>query len=633
MREDAQFIEITDFTPGIFSDYHYGSGRTVVETQEGSILAGNGSATVDNTARCCADRTGALVPLPKLIEGKTTNRLPTAQNAENHFISGLHENFLLDAYVRGDMFVYGDQQAADSDRAGVYTMYGFPYDSTSDYSGDEYWTVIAQLHRLFDSSSAQHDLMWAKCAQSMAAFTSSTVQIGCGNFIPLRVRNSIEDARTDDCVAWVAFGSPGYQADAGAWTSGTLTANEQTLTDYDTYTNTTYPGSHNRVVGIFPNPTDNTLTDSGFLGGTHDGTADETFPDACYLVAHQGRMVATTRTQKQTGELTGGSEEWGIISESVTYSPVQDFYGTLGFGCFETAQFGEEKPFRSGAVASITADEIIFIKDREGAVLVRGDLDNPTVVQLPYVESTHGAYSIPAKTNFGLVYGTSNGVYVWEGGEGSRHLSPQLEGFFWNHAGDLQYLGNRGRFGWWNPWVVAPNNFIYDSRTESWWRIDTPTNTNVACNVADVVNSSNRLYLFPHKLNKNSSPMWYTASPDVLADTYTWQSQPLVETRTRVVTVQEIHLLATAASDDQATVAITLTGYAADGTPVAPVTTTFTMAANTNPQMLHKDVVTNFQATHIQVKIVTDANDTSEPAPKIHAVSLATGTRARIAKG
>jgi len=509
-------------------------------------------------------------------------------------------------------------------------MYGMPYEVGT--TGTEYWTVIATLHRLFDSSSAQHDLMWARCSASMASFTAATLQIGEGNFIPFRVRNSIEDARTADCVAWVAYGSPGYQADAGAWNNDFLDATELTLTDYETYTNLTKPGSWNRVIGIFPNPSDVGATDSGFLGGTHDGPLDETFKDACHLVAHQGRMVAITRTQKQTGELTGGSEEWGIITESVTYSPVQDFYGELGFGCFETAQFGEEKPFRSGVVASITADEIIFIKDREGAVLVRGDLDNPTVVQLPYVESTHGAYNIPAKTNFGLVYGTVNGVYVWEGGESSRHLSAQLDGWFWNHDVSLNYLGNRGRFAWWNPWVVAPNNFVFDSRTESWWRIDTPANTNVSCNVADVVNTGNRLYLFPHKINGSAKPMWYTATPDNLADTYTWQSQPLMETRARVVTVQEVHIVVTPASTAAGSVAVTLTGYDKDGTAVTPVTVTFTLAANTNPQMLHKDVAANFQATHMQVKIVVNANDTNAPAPKIHSVKLATATRARVAK-
>jgi hypothetical protein len=630
MREEAQFIDINDFSPGIFSDYHYGSGRSVVETQEGSIFAGNGAATVENTARCCADRTGALVPLPKLIVGKTTNRLPVADNDADNYLSGVHANYLMDAYVRGDMFVYTEETPADVDRAGVYTMYGFPYDPGN--LGTAYWTVIATLHRLFEGASEQHDLMWARCQASLNSFTAATLQLGCGNFIPFRARYSVESNRTDDCVAWVAFGSPGYNDNTSQWAEGTIGATELALTDYDLYTDTTYPGSWNRVIGIFPNPTDNNLTDSGFLGGTHDGTADRVFWRSCHLTAHQGRMVALTREPKRTGKNASNSDTWGVISESVNYSPVQDFYGTLGFGCFEQAQFGEEKPFRSGVVASITADEIIFIKDREGAILVRGDLDNPTVVQLPYVESTHGAYSIPAKTNFGLVYGTANGVYVWEGGESSRHISPQMEGWFWNHDTALNYLGNRGRFAWWNPWVVVPNNFIYDSRTESWWRLDSPANTTVSCNVADVVNSGNRLYLFPHKLAQDAAPMWYTAAPDVLANTYTWQSQPLVESRTRVITVQEVHILATPGSTTAATITVTLTGYGANGTPVTPVVTTFTLAANRNPQMLHKDVVTNFQATHIQVHITANANNTGVPAPKIHSVSLATATRARVAK-
>jgi hypothetical protein len=630
MRETDQFIEITDFSPGIFSDYHIGGGAGVSETGEGAIFAANGAATVDDTERCCADRTGALIPLPKLIVGKTSNLLPTAANAAGNYLADVQANYLLDGYVRADMFIYTEEISADEDRAGVYTMYGFPYDPGN--VGTTYWTVIAQLHRLFESTTAQHDLMWARCTASLNSFDASTLQIGAGNFIPFRVRNSVESGLSDDCVAWVAFGSPGWNDLSGVWASGTISATELALTDYDAYTNTTYPGSHKRVLGIFPNPTDNNQTNSGFLGGTHDGPSEETFTRASHLVAHQGRMVATTRGPKRVGQSATTSDTWGVISESITYSPVQDFYGELGFGCFEIAQFGEEKPFRSGVVASITADEIMFIKDREGATMVRGDLDNPTVVQMPYVESTHGAHSIPAKTNFGLVYGTANGVYVWEGGESSRHISQQLEGWFWNHDTTLNYLGNRGKFGWWNPWVVVPNNFLFDSRTQAWWRIDTPANTNVACNVADVSNSSNRLYLFPHKLTGDASPMWYTATPEVLSNTYSWQSQPLIETRSRLVVAHEVHIMATPSSNDAATVTVTLSGYGADGTPATPVVTVFTLAANTNPQMLHKAIATNFQASHMQIKIVADANNASVPAPKVHSVSIATGTRARIAK-
>jgi hypothetical protein len=47
--------------------------------------------------------------------------------------------------------------------------------------------------------------------------------------------------------------------------------------------------------------------------------------------------------------------------------------------------------------------------------------------------------------------------------------------------------------------------------------------------------------------------------------------------------------------------------------------------------MVHKALVTNFQATHIQVQIEANANDTDEPAPKVHSVQFATAARARVA--
>jgi hypothetical protein len=81
MREDAEFIEINDFSPGIFSDYHYSSTQTPPETSDGNLYAAAGAATIDGTFRCTADRTGSLTPLPKLVAGKRTNILPTAGNA------------------------------------------------------------------------------------------------------------------------------------------------------------------------------------------------------------------------------------------------------------------------------------------------------------------------------------------------------------------------------------------------------------------------------------------------------------------------------------------------------------------------------------------------------------------------
>lgn len=630
MREDAEMITIDDFSPGIHSDYHYANAETPAATQEGSIFR-NGAATLEDTFRCCSDVTGALVPLPELTEGKTSEPLPTGDNADTQYhLSGTEAtSYLLDGIVRSDMFIQGDENAVDDDRAGVFVMYGQGWYETGESSIYE-WTVIAQLHRLFEGSTDQHDILWARFDESMNA--TSPIQIGSGNFVPWKGIETLGDPPYEG-VAFVAYGTPGYNAYNGpAPQSGTIPTGEQALTDFDTITGTTYPGAYGRVIGLYPDFKDTSNRATAFMDNTYGGVEGTNFTGVCWLIGHQGRLVGISRVVAAMGKVSGG-DQYRIVSESIWYGPVQDFYAELGYGCYERALFGEEKPDRTGAAASITADEIIFIKDRGGAVMVRGDLDNPTVVQLPYVESTHGARSIPVATPLGLVYGTRNGVYLWEGGDTSRNLSPQLEGWFWNHNTAVEYLGPRGRFGWWNPWVCVPNNWLYDTRTDSWWRLDSVANTGVGINCYDVSNFSNRLYAFPHKLSDDNDVMWYNADPEVLADTYSWKSQPLVQSRSRVISVHEVHIITTPGSTTAATVTVTLSGFDQDGNAVTPVAVTFTTTGNKNPQMLHKDVVTNFQASYIQVKIETDANNTSAPAPKVHAVSLAVGTRARLKKG
>lgn len=628
MREEAEMITIEDFSPGIHSDYHYANAETPSETQEGSIFR-NGAATVDDTFRCCSDVTGALVPLPELTSGKTSEPLPTGDNGDSQYL-GTSEatSYLLDGIIRGDMFIQGDENAVDDDRAGVFVMYGQAWYNTGQSSVFE-WTVIAQLHRLFEGSTDVHDLMWARFDDSMN--NTSPIQIGSGNFVAFKGREALDEPPYES-VVWVAYGTPGYNAYNGSTVkSGAIPSGEQSLTDFDTVTGTTYPGAYGRVIGMYPNFKDATGYDSIFMDNTYSGVVGENFTGCCWLIGHQGRLVGISRVQALMGK--NSSDQYRIVSESIWYGPIQDFYAELGFGCYERATFGEEKPDRTGAAASITADEVIFIKDRGGAVMVRGDLENPTVVQLPYVESTRGARSIPATTPLGLVYGTRNGVFLWEGGDTSRRLSAQLEGWFWNHNTAVEYLGIRGRFGWWNPWVCVPNNWLYDTRTDSWWRLDSIANTGVSINCYDISNETNRLYAFPHALNDSNDVMWYNADPDILADTYSWQSQPLVQSRKRVITVQEVHLLTTPGSTTAATITVTLSGFDKDGNAVTPVDVTFTTNTNKNPQMLHKDVATNFQAAYVKVKIVADANNTAVPAPKIHSLSLAVADRARLAKG
>ncbi len=631
MRENQELIVIDDFSPGIHSDFHGSTLETPSNTTNGQVVTGNnGAAVIDDTYRCCADRSGALVPLPKLSVGRTSEPLPLAGNEDAKYLGGVAVSYLLDGIVRGDMFLEDAHNAVTPDRAGVFVMYGMAYKPTGDANFS--WTVLAQFHKPFIDGVALHDLMWARSSEIMDSV--SPVQLGSGNFISYKGKALI-DLPTYEAVAWVAYAAPGYVGFQGPqWETGTIPAAEQSLTDFDLNTGTTYPGKYGRVIGIFPDVAWEGNARSGFLEDTfsppYGGIEGETMASVCWIVGHQGRMVGLSRNSVQYGLSSDG--QMYVIGESVLYSPVQDFYAQLGFGCYELALFGEEKPDRTGAVASITADEIIFVKDRGGAVMVRGDLDNPTVVQLPYVESTHGARSIPTSTPLGLIYGTRAGVYLWEGGDTSKHISPQIDGWFWNHDADLTYLAQRGRFGWWNPWVMVPNNFIFDTRTNSWWRLDSVANTGASINAYDVSNETNELYAFPHKLDADNDTIWWNATPDQLADSYSWKSQPIQQSRKRLLTVQELHLTVAPGSTVPATITVTLTGFDQTGKALTPVSVEFVTHPNTNMQMLHKDVQPNFQGLNIQVKVVANSNDPDEPAPKIQALGMAVRDAARLAK-
>lgn len=847
-----KFISIDNFAAGIHADHHYNAGPTVVSSQQGSIVV-QGAATIQNTYRCCADRTGALVPLPRLTAGPTSDRLPTASNAASKYVSGRAASYLLDAAVMTDLYVEGEVTSPDPERAGIFTLHGQWYETDAFR-----WTVLARLHRLFDDAGTQ-DLMWAKGATPILSGQTSLAHLGGGNFTPFRARYLLDSNFTVQSMAWVVFGAPDFGSTPPAWVTGPIPSGELPLTDFDLTNGGNYPDYNSfRILGLFPDYDDLDTPKSKFL-------ATAGFTAVTFLAVHQGRLIGLSRDHGDFGENPAG-DTLGSITEHVHYSPQYDFDASLGVGAYEFGTFGEEKPYLSGFVASITADELILMKDRGGGILVRGSLNDPTVNQMPFAHSTHGVRAIPCVTPMGLVYGSRRGIYMWEGGETTKSISENLPGFFWDHTEDdgdtdLVYYGSRGRFAFWDPWVLVPNNFLYDTRLNGWWRLDKTSNdaaggTKVALNCYDLAASTDKLYAFPYKLEARaevpaptpliesavhlwqasnaaagvledtgtvgghdmaytgydvnaggyleksgssatlgaatgptlgpgawtvvvvawypttdggvilfdtsdnfaggdgfmvsgnptnfyafdsgylneasgslsiSEPfeqvfgvavvsngdgtglvirndqsaawdgtsvnltipalgtdvdvldyasagfrwygaavfdsaltaeqveqviaelggpgevpaaqpaepgndiLWYTATPDALASSYSWQSQPLTRMTDRMVSVRDLRLFATNPNATAATITVTLTGFDHTGASITPVTTTFSLAGNSSrPQLLHKIVEPNFVASYIQVRIQADSNNTSLPAPKIHQLTVAVGDRANI---
>lgn len=375
------------------------------------------------------------------------------------------------------------------------------------------------------------------------------------------------------------------------------------------------------------------------------------------LIPHQGRVVMADQTgfrdwiiSQEVDTTALSTDEWRMFfsDDILWYSrwgqPIGDVYTPVATELMRgyiPLQVAEDQVSQIGILGVVTADELLVVKARGGGALVRGDLDNPTVRRLPHIESTGGITSKGAQTPIGYIYGTRTGVFAFDGGDTTRKLSRQIDGFFWNpyEEEDLILEGSYGRFAYWNDMVFAPNNYVYDVETDSWWRLDNrllvdddPV-TYVAWPRYNIylISDAGRLFAFPYKCNEtvadNSGQVYHVLDERFLATEYSWQSHSLVETRGRRVSFQDVRLVVTAAAAAQ--IRVTLTGYDEDGAQITSVSVMFTVtAASVNrPQILRKDIAPNFVAEYVNVRIEAmsgtfAAPDQGDPAPKIHAIRM-----------
>ena len=105
--------------------------------------------------------------------------------------------------------------------------------------------------------------------------------------------------------------------------------------------------------------------------------------------------------------------------------------------------FVAENPGLFGAWCSVNASEAFFVKQQKGGFVLHGDVSFPTVVRLPGLAPTYDAINIPTVGYDGAVYyGSRDGVYTWAGGDTSKPVSRQLDGWFWKVPGDnTNFLG------------------------------------------------------------------------------------------------------------------------------------------------------------------------------------------------
>jgi hypothetical protein len=346
-----------------------------------------------------------------------------------------------------------------------------------------------------------------------------------------------------------------------------------------------------------------------------------------WYVGHQGRSVfGMRRTGSESDQFL---EPFGLngvmpVAEAVSWSDVNFAFAKFESNIFlDRTAFVEENPSGYGTFASVNANELFLVKHKGGGVVIRGSLNNPTVVKLAGVESIRGMMNIPAVTPEGCFYGTATGVWVWTGGDSSECMSPNLDGRFWETGPYLREYrpGLKGRFSYSYPFVYAPNDWVMDVRTKEraggsgWFKLTNRIDESYPYMFYDT-SWDDRVYAAPGAIDDTHSTVADVYDPDVLALDYQWRSQPFIATMNKDVEFKTVVLVA------QGVGVVTVTVEGLDGHD--PAVEQFTIDSPDTPVRFQKP--TSIRATDPIVTLHSSVPDgetsLTASAPLIHAVHL-----------
>lgn len=618
--EVNDYIEISDFTAGIHSGYNSQTGF------HGNITepAADGTAQVTGTWGCVGLPNGGLAGLPRL--GEIYNLvLSDATDRPEYYSNGSPYIYILDILnfpgVRPPDYiedigpvVRAHPVTLDRNSAGIndfLTMILQRYYNPTG-SGGTYWSRqwAAYFHNLsidpamsginveYGAASPYHlpQMDWIGDYDDAFVLGSADYGFGC-----------IDIGRVNDNTP-THPGQPGFRFGIG----GRLNiAEEENGTDtYNRKTVYHYPSS----VGH----------------GAPYKIIDDVSP--CIVMSHQGRIVWADASfgGLLPGPATAFGANWVIdklgaggihTSEELYWTKVNDVVVDNSTGTV----FVEENPVGLGAWASMNASELFLVKHHGGAVVVRGSLNNPTVVRLPGVESTYGVVCHPVITPLGCIYGTRTGVWVWNGSDTAECLSPNIDGFFWepNHTltQDLHPAQSMGRFGYHYPYVFAPNNWVMDVRTKGWFRLsNTDDTTTIPIFAHYNASMSDRMFASPIAIPVPDDgedfdvPYLYTYDINLTATDWAWVSQPLQKTRNRRIDFRELSFVA----QGTGTMTFTLRGLSDDEV----VTITHEIDSLTRPIAITYPLSISAHDVVLEITSTASEDFDHDGAPTLYRISL-----------
>jgi hypothetical protein len=199
-------------------------------------------------------------------------------------------------------------------------------------------------------------------------------------------------------------------------------------------------------------------------------------------------------------------------------------------------------------------------------------------------------------------------------------------GWFWktdDDETDLLWPGAlHGTFSYAPPLVVAPNNFMYNTETNSWWRIH-PTPTQDATNGKIFAHwqtsTSGRFYGIPAYISDTQTTVWSRFDPNLGASEYVWRSQPLARTRNRTLNMREINLVA------QGSGVVTVDIIGVGGVLVSK---DFLVGSVDRP--IIQFVPIKVQAQDVEIRITSVGDDASTNAPVVHRIAIGYNTASSV---
>lgn len=550
--DDLQWIELTDFSPGIFSNNNLAGGVQVTSTNPAM-------ASPTNTYRCRALPTGGLGPLPRMKESFALTTAPTpapsSPTANKFIINGLgtwgqvigSTNALTNSDHRVEVHLLLSWTSA-----GTPTVHNAAWIREHIYETTPYTETI-----MSDDNAVAGDV-----AYQYAYFLKTRMATLANVLLPGE-------------LVMVAIYSPPSQ---------------------DLFINHASPDP--------ATPTTSPSTTKVIITGT----------TSIYrkAVAHQGRVVL--------GKFSiygRGKESTASVNEDIWYTDVNQPTTTLTAAQVYVPEIDQN----ISDLASMTANQMIVVKDLGGGYVLQGDLDDVTVVRLPNLMSPDGSPTVHGtQTPRGWVYSAGDrGLYIWNGGDQSEPISTQLSGDVFT-ANSVETAGHAGSCDRWLDLLLAPQFWVYDLEQKGWWRLDNPSDypspmTFFSTSKYLQQMISARQWVRTTGGATGDDKAFYLWEYDDLAYTWSWQSHPLWITRDHYMETRQCIV----AIQGYGTVTITLSNEA--GTTDAHIITT------SSAVIRNYRLNTSMSAENLIVRIEASGNTGSgagtAEAPTVHRMFLA----------